>query len=245
MKCNFCGETIPDDSRFCQCCGRRLPAPAAPEPPMPPEKPEDERPAPPPMPPRKKKGGALKWTLIALAIVLILCLGGLNVWQYISHESAMEASEQRIADLGRQVVSKDSELNSLNEAMEALQEEFDEQSADAADLRVKADYLDAIEDFLDMYGGGGYYSQQFHADRGIIIAGLYDYVDMTLVTDYEDGATVSFTTDGSSAEMEFSEDSWSGASTTMYIYPQEPGITYFTFSTEEHSGTFTVMVIVL
>ena len=59
------------------------------------------------------------------------------------------------------------------------------------------------------------------------------------------GATVSFTAEGSSAEMEFSEDSRSGASATMYIHPQEPGITYFTFLTEEHSVTFTVMVIVL
>ena len=56
---------------------------------------------------------------------------------------------------------------------------------------------------------------------------------------------MSFTAEDSSAEMEFSEDSWSGASATMYIHPQEPGITYFTFSTEEHTGTFTVMVIVL
>ena len=315
MKCIYCGGEIPDDSRFCQLCGRKLPEarhtieptrpiddrgeyprteavdpedmprpasnaptggearpgreiptppqqfarepitpPAPPEPPKPPEQsgeadafpPEDggdnkRRSA------RKKpknQGGKGRVALTVIAIVLIVGLAGLNVYQYLARGAAVEENEATIAALRQDNADMSDEVDSLTDEVKSLTAAANAAAAELEGLRVKADDLAAIKEFLSGYDAG-YGSEEFHASTPILILAPYESGSFELLSFYDSGVTVTMTTDGDSADASFSEDEWLTAATTIYVDAYEPGLTTLSFKTDTYYDTFDVLVVVV
>lgn len=299
MKCIYCGGEIPDDSRFCQLCGRKLPeaAPASqqrieptrpvtaayprteaadpedmprpsreiptpppferepvvtPEPPKPPVPPQDGPDAVPPedgkkrrrAPREKKKGGAGRVVLTVIAVVLILGLAGLNIYQYLAHSAAVEENEATIATLRQDNADMSGEVESLTDEVDSLTAAADAAAAELEGLRVKADDLDAIKEFLAGYDAG-YGSEEFHASTPILILEPYESGSFEVLSYYDTDITARMSGDGDSADAYFSDDEWLTAGTTVYVDAYEPGLTTLTFSTDSYYDTFDVLIVVV
>ena len=273
MRCMNCGRELPDGSRFCQYCGGRLTEQAPPRPPegaprpgpipTPPPGPGERAegaPRPGPVPPQggaqpkdapkpkpepkpKKEGNGGKLAFIIIAAVLIAALAGLNVYQYAAFGSTAQESADRIKQLEGEVSSKESEINSLHGQIDTLESEALSRENEMSSLRTRSDWLDEIAEFIDDYDAG-YATDYFRASEALIVTTTADYLEsFTLYTEYNLGMTVSYETEGSSATLEFAEDTW-GSSVDLYVYPQSPGITIFTLSNDLYYDSFRVMVVV-
>lgn len=273
MRCMNCGRELPDGSRFCQYCGGRLTEQAPPRPPegaprpgpiptpppgpgeragdatkpgpVPPQggaQPKDA-PKPKPEPKPKKEGNGGKLAFIIIAAVLIAALAGLNVYQYAAFGSTAQESADRIKQLEGEVSSKESEINSLHGQIDTLESEALGRENELSALRTRSGWLDEIAEFIDDYDAG-YATDYFRASEALIVTTTADYLEsFTLYTEYNLGMTVSYETEGSSATLEFAEDTW-GSSVDLYVYPQSPGITIFTLSNDLYYDSFRVMVVV-
>ena len=273
MRCMNCGRELPDGSRFCQYCGGRLTEQAPPRPPegaprpgpipTPPPGPGEragDAPNPGPVPPQggaqpkdapkpkpepkpKKEGNGGKLAFIIIAAVLIAALAGLNVYQYAAFGSTAQESADRIKQLEGEVSSKESEINSLHGQIDTLESEALGRENELSALRTRSGWLDEIAEFIDDYDAG-YATDYFRASEALIVTTTADYLEsFTLYTEYNLGMTVSYETEGSSATLEFAEDTW-GSSVDLYVYPQSPGITIFTLSNDLYYDSFRVMVVV-
>ena len=273
MRCMNCGRELPDGSRFCQYCGGRLTEQAPPRPPegaprpgpipTPPPGPGEragDAPKPGPVPPQggaqpkdapkpkpepkpKKEGNGGKLAFIIIAAVLIAALAGLNVYQYAAFGSTAQESADRIKQLEGEVSSKESEINSLHGQIDTLESEALSRENELSALRTRSGWLDEIAEFIDDYDAG-YATDYFRASEALIVTTTADYLEsFTLYTEYNLGMTVSYETEGSSATLEFAEDTW-GSSVELYVYPQSPGITIFTLSNDLYYDSFRVMVVV-
>ena len=273
MRCMNCGRELPEGSRFCQYCGGRLTEQAPPRPPegaprpgpipTPPPGPGEragDAPKPGPVPPQggaqpkdapkpkpepkpKKEGNGGKLAFIIIAAVLIAALAGLNVYQYAAFGSTAQESADRIKQLEGEVSSKESEINSLHGQIDTLESEALSRESEMSSLRTRSDWLDEIAEFIDDYDAG-YATDYFRASEALIVTTTADYLEsFTLYTEYNLGMTVSYETEGSSATLEFAEDTW-GSSVDLYVYPQSPGITIFTLSNDLYYDSFRVMVVV-
>ena len=218
----------------------------APKPgPVPPQggaQPKDA-PKPKPEPKPKKEGNGGKLAFIIIAAVLIAALAGLNVYQYAAFGSTAQESADRIKQLEGEVSSKESEINSLHGQIDTLESEALSRENEMSSLRTRSDWLDEIAEFIDDYDAG-YATDYFRASEALIVTTTADYLEsFTLYTEYNLGMTVSYETEGSSATLEFAEDTW-GSSVDLYVYPQSPGITIFTLSNDLYYDSFRVMVVV-
>ena len=219
----------------------------APKPgPVPPQGGAQPKDAPKPKPepePKPKKGGGGKLAFIIIAAVLIAALAGLNVYQYAAFGSTAQESADRIKQLEGEVSSKESEINSLHGQIDTLESEALSRENEMSSLRTRSDWLDEIAEFIDDYDAG-YATDYFRASEALIVTTTADYLEsFTLYTEYNLGMTVSYETEGSSATLEFAEDTW-GSSVDLYVYPQSPGITIFTLSNDLYYDSFRVMVVV-
>ena len=218
----------------------------APKPgPVPPQggaQPKDA-PKPKPEPKPKKEGNGGKLAFIIIAAVLIAALAGLNVYQYAAFGSTAQESADRIKQLEGEVSSKESEINSLHGQIDTLESEALSRENELSALRTRSGWLDEIAEFIDDYDAG-YATDYFRASEALIVTTTADYLEsFTLYTEYNLGMTVSYETEGSSATLEFAEDTW-GSSVELYVYPQSPGITIFTLSNDLYYDSFRVMVVV-
>ena len=218
----------------------------APKPgPVPPQggaQPKDA-PKPKPEPKPKKEGNGGKLAFIIIAAVLIAALAGLNVYQYAAFGSTAQESADRIKQLEGEVSSKESEINSLHGQIDTLESEALSRENELSSLRTRSGWLDEIAEFIDDYDAG-YATDYFRASEALIVTTTADYLEsFTLYTEYNLGMTVSYETEGSSATLEFAEDTW-GSSVELYVYPQSPGITIFTLSNDLYYDSFRVMVVV-
>lgn len=75
MHCTNCGREIPNQSKFCQYCGK----PVEPLPAQPVKAADSGQPSPTPPAPKKRK----KWPWVLLAIILIVCAAGVVAWYYV------------------------------------------------------------------------------------------------------------------------------------------------------------------
>ncbi len=219
----------------------------APKPgPVPPQGGAQPKDAPKPKPepePKPKKGGGGKLAFIIIAAVLIAALAGLNVYQYAAFGSTAQESADRIKQLEGEVSSKESEINSLHGQIDTLESEALGRENELSALRTRSGWLDEIAEFIDDYDAG-YATDYFRASEALIVTTTADYLEsFTLYTEYNLGMTVSYETEGSSATLEFAEDTW-GSSVELYVYPQSPGITIFTLSNDLYYDSFRVMVVV-
>lgn len=95
----------------------------------------------------------------------------------------------------------------------------------------------------------GYSSESFKVNRGIIVLDKNeDRKEIILTANFNTYVEISTSYSGMSANVEFSEDTWYGTTTKLYVERAEGydtmGITTVTFSNNYDSQTFDVLIIV-
>ena len=135
--------------------------------------------------------------------------------------------------------------NDLQEK-EALVEEqetlIEEQEAKIEQMQGKCDNYDIICSLNN--ANIGYISNEFRVTKGTVVLSKDDMgKQITLTTDWWDGATISTSYEGTSAELDFDNNSWY-EKTTMTIVPHHEGVTIVTFSNDLNSESFKVLLIV-
>lgn len=90
----------------------------------------------------------------------------------------------------------------------------------------------------------GHISNEFHVTKGtVVLSKDDDGKQITLTTDWRNGASIETSYEGTSATLEFDNNRWY-EKTTMTIVPRHPGVTIVTFSNDLNSERFKVLLIV-
>lgn len=149
--------------------------------------------------------------------LVILALIALNVFQYYQHQ------------------------------MEGYQSEPSTHQSDSkvAEYKQKANWFDKIFDESSNHKLG-WSSNSFHASEGFIVLNKADSArNIQLTADYDDSVQVSLDVNGVSAEVDFTEDSWDGSTTTISVTPTDmAGVTIATFTSSIGNESFRVVIFV-
>lgn len=200
---------------------------------IPPEAPVNEY-IPPEAPVAKKKTG------IILSVILgVLLLGAITL--AVIMMMGKNVSEARLADVQSELEAAQDELDLIKED-EAYYSQLEENSYG----------FEEIADFARQ-SNCGYASELFHVNQGIIILDPDDTrKTITLTAAFDDAVEISVDIYGYGADLNFSEDSWSGDTTTLYVDRDaddmeegEVGITTVTFTNDLNSQTFDILIITL
>lgn len=181
-----------------------------------------------PAKPRKALRGAPVWSWVVICVLSLSCCV-LAFTTFSAH--------QHIGELEREVESKASLVSSIRKWNDSL-------TAKADKYQAKASYFDSLCRALS--GGNlGYASSSFRASKSVFFLNTdSDPEEFTLTTTYSGGGTVNLDASPYSvAHIVFNEDTWYN-STTLTVYPIEPGVATFTFSNTVNSQTFKVVVVV-
>lgn len=185
----------------------------------------------------KKKGKAGKIIAIALGSLILLAAIAFGVWMMLQKNAA----EDKLAKNESELTDTRNELDSAKEDSEYY-----------AELEEYADSFEEIADFARQ-SNCGYASELFHVNQGIIILDPDDTrKTITLTAAFDDAVEISVDIYGYGADLNFSEDSWSGDTTTLYVDRDaddmeegEVGITTVTFTNDLNSQTFDILIITL
>lgn len=166
---------------------------------------------------------------MALLIIVLLSLVGLNAFQYIRNTAA-------ISDLEQQIKTKSTTISSLRTTVAAQKREITK-------LKEKADDYD---DMCTLMGTGniGYAAYNFNASDSIIVLNKTDKSrTFTLTAYWSSGGYVSLAYSSYAATVSFDSDSWNYY-TTMTVEPRYVGATVVTFSNSVDSNSFRILIIV-
>ena len=147
------------------------------------------------------------------------------------------------------------ELAYVESELEDAQNELDLINADDEYYSQLDEYAYGFEEIADFarQSNCGYASELFHVNQGIVILDPDDTrKTITLTAAFDEGVEISVDIYGYGADLNFSEDSWSGDTTTLYVDRDaddmeegEVGITTVTFTNDLNSQTFDILIITL
>ena len=169
-----------------------------------------------------------KTIAIICASLVLAVLIGLNIYQYVDNRNTVARLQDKISENISTIDSKDSEISTLN--------------SELADAQLIVDDYDTICSFLTS-SDAGYASNSFRASNSIIVLNKTETKSFTLTATFYGTYNIGMT--GSSASVDFSQDTWYGTTTTINVTPYTEGITTATFSNSVNSQTFRVLVVVI
>lgn len=169
--------------------------------------------------------------VIVFSLLLIASIG-LNIMQYYQRKEAIET-----------VTTQSAKIELLEKEISKQQSTISSQKTQIASLEKKGNYFNVICKTLSA-GNVGYAASNFNASESVIVVDK-NKTDrkITLTANWPSSGTVSADYSGSSAWIEFDNDSWR-TSTTLTIKPMREGVTVVTFSNDVDSKTFKIVIIV-
>ena len=212
---------------------------------------------------KAQKKSLLRVTLIILAVVSIVLLSALNVYQFVTHKKdqdriskALErisVAEQSNKDLTGKLTEQgdsnaakieelDSAIASKNATIEDQKKTIRSQEKTISSLETKAADYSAICDALKS-GNIGYAADNFNCSQSIILVKKGETKKITLTANWTNGGTVSYSYSSFAAEVEFDQDSWT-TSTKLSIAGIYSGINVVTFENDVNTQTFKIIIIV-
>ncbi len=252
MKCNNCGSIIPEDSDFCQYCGKAIFV----------DVPEQHIVS---ANERKKKRG-IKPIFLIIALVLIIALAALNCVQYIYDKEQRNDYTQRaneelikknneITELNKTISEKDkaeekyqSKIKSLNETIEVYNNSIKEYQTALSYVNNKASLYNELTTECEKNLNYGYGADYFHVSKGILLLKKGGYKqDITLTTQFNGHVQVTSHVNGKSADLIWKENQWSGDTTTLTVISSKTttGVTTVTFENDINNKTFELLIIVV
>lgn len=140
-----------------------------------------------------------------------------------------------LAYSGMMLLQSRSELSEMQAQVEAQQTQIEE-------MRSKTESYDKICSLKN--ASIGHISNEFRVTKGTVVLSKHDKgKQITLTTDWLDGATISTNLEGTSASLDFDNNTWY-EKTTMTIVPHHEGVTIVTFTNDLNSESFKVLLVV-
>ena len=160
--------------------------------------------------------------------VFLVGFGALNVVQFLYSQSLK------------------AEIDGKSEIISAQKSTISRREAKISELETKADAYDAMIDALSN-GNLGYAASNFNVSESVVVVSK-NQTDrkVTLTAYWYDGGVVSLSYSPSysrSASVSFDEESWD-RTTKLSITPKKEGVTTVTFSNDQDSNTFKMIIIV-
>lgn len=224
MKCNKCGQSLPEDSGFCQYCGAKVEIVEEivinqePQIIIKPEKSKENY----------SKSKFLFWVITLVIMTLI----GLNIYQFMS----TAAFKTEINTLNKEVAELNKQLDDREEKFNYYFDKYNEN-------RFKASDYDKVIEFLSS-PNAGYASNNYYASDSIVVlkkGGSYKSINITCkyynTTVYSQCSDLKIRAEWSML--------WNNMTTSIKIYPELTGVSTVTFTNDSNSESFKVMVIVI
>lgn len=224
MKCNKCGQVLPEDSGFCQYCGTKVEV-------------EEEilinkEPEIITKPAKSKEYSSKSKLFLGGTVIIVIALIGLNIYQFMS----ADAFKTEINTLNEEVAY-------LNKQLDDKQEKVDYYMGKYNESRPKATDYDKIAEFVNK-DYAGYGNSNYHADRKVVVLKKTDSVEkISIKANLGQNVTYYFSCASSIIDAEWG--GWSGAYTSVSVKPNLSGITTIRFTNDYNSIYFDVMVVVI
>lgn len=239
MICKNCKIEIPNDSEFCQFCGKKIEISSF-------DSNNDNA----------NDDSTLNLTLKATpqltngisikkrtAIIAIIVCGVLLVGNIIQIFFNCN-NFQRVAELSSSLEKTEEALNKSDKSNAEYKKSVEKYKAQAEEYEEKADMYASIKNYCTN-NNIGYASDYFHVDQGIVfISRNASSKKLTLTLDYNTDVTVTKEQSGRYASVEFDYESWYGSTTTLTIKPKSVGVTKVDFSNNYSSAEFSVIIVV-
>ena len=154
-----------------------------------------------------------------------------------SLQSELSEKSQSITSLESSNKTKDSTIDSLNSQISSLKDQV-------TDYKQDSETLSSIISFLQNKNTGSA-SSKFKASDKIFVVDRFDtQTSFILTCDFPGFTNILTSKKGSSADIIFSQDRWYGSTTKLFINPSSVGTTVITFSNDQNTQTFKIMIIV-
>lgn len=250
MYCSQCGHQLPDDSRYCPYCGNAmgLTQNMAKERNVPGEN------------KYREMNRNLKGWIIFLMVLILLLIGGNGYQYYLSRNTNTEllsvgsSLETVREDLNQATVS----LEEKDKTIDKLEKEKDRITTQRDGYKTKAEYFDTVSSFLQganddagnkllqaLNGSNtGYAADNFKIDRNIILVNKGTTTKLNLTAYWYTGGNVKISySPAGIADISFDNNSW-GTTTSLTVKGVKAGITKATFTNDQDSNKFNIMIIV-
>lgn len=261
MKCPNCGEELPEDSLFCQFCGidiksynatkkdelekqnsllkqetKEIPENVGRETYIANQVIDD------------KRSGKVSKIIAVAFLVLFIASVGVNAFQFFNARTAVKELKNNNIELSDKLTKAQDAVKTAERKVSELSESNAALKSDNSRLTKKASYYDAILEALSR-APLGYANSRFHASESIIIVNKGTTHQFRLTANWPNGGTVytsaePYGTSQHVAGIEFLEDNWD-TSTRMSVDSWRTGVEIVTFSSDQDSQEFTIVIIVI
>ena len=224
--CKHCGGLIDSETRKCTSCGKN------------------------------SFTISIKNLLIVISILLLITSITYFVLQRNTYLEAIAAAEENITEAEKNITEKESIINtletdnaSLEDKIKSLNTQLNNQITESKKkislLEKDSKTLDVILSFLQS-SNAGFASSKFKASDKIFVVDKNDIqTSFTLTCGFSGSTTVSTRNSGSSANIVFTQNQWYGATTKLLISPRSVGTTIITFSNDQNTQTFKILIVVI
>lgn len=271
MRCNHCGQPLPEDSKFCQYCGEKISLEAAQsseaaavtaekmtvdiaaeEKPVAVNETQEKLNTEPQKPisissqkNRTEKKGRSKASAVipwVLFLLTAICTGLLLI-HAVQIQKQTEVQQLKIEELQTQISELENTVESQKSVIEDQTAKISKQTEEHAEEKKKADMFDLLCSGLRS-GKIGTGSEEFKVSDGVVILSKGTSKKIDLITAWgEGGGTIDFYITNDCCTIDFTEDSWYD-STKLFIKGNSVGVSIATFFNTANSDTFKVVIIV-
>jgi RNA polymerase subunit RPABC4/transcription elongation factor Spt4 len=189
--------------------------------------------------------------LIILVILLVAAISAFVIQRFTfsakenQYLSEINDKNQEISQREQEIYELETDIGSKNTNIQSLNDQIRELKVQIADYEADSEVLNTIIDFLKS-SNAGYASSKFKASDKIFVVEKFDtHTSFTLTASFSNGATISTSEKGTAASIVFSQNEWYGPTTTLYIKPKKVGTTIVTFSNDQSTQTFRILIVVI
>lgn len=252
MKCWFCEEDIPEGSEFCLYCGKRQKedistsdvCAATDKGDMEVQLADESLSIHSDKTYEMKHNHLFKIFTIILASLLIAA-SSVFISQLYSFKEKEDQYMTEIAEKENKLSSKEAEINVLETKNTELTSKIKSLNGQINELEDDSETLQTIISFMQSENAG-YASNNFKASNEIFVVNKnFGKTSFTLTCSFSGNTEISTITKGNSASVTFSQNSWYGSTTKLYINPKSTGTTIVTFSNDQNTQIFSILIVVV
>lgn len=217
--CKHCGGLIDPETRKCTSCGKKL------------------------------FTISIKNLLLVISILLLIASITYFVLQRNTYLEAIAAAEENVTEKESIINTLKTDNASLEGKIKSLSTQLNNQITESEKkislLEKDSKTLDVILSFLQS-SNAGFASSKFKASDKIFVVDKNDVqTSFTLTCGFSGSTTVITRNSGSSANIVFTQNQWYGATTKLLISPRSVGTTIITFSNDQNTQTFKILIVVI
>jgi len=188
---------------------------------------------------------SIKNLLFLITVILLVSSIAYLVFLRTNYLEAIATANADITSKEAIIETLKTDNLSLEKNIKSLNKHIDESEEQISLLEKDSKTLDAILSFLQS-SNAGFASSKFKASDKIFVVKKNDIqTSFTLTCGFSGSTTVSTRNSGTAANIVFTQNEWYGATTKLLISPKSVGTTIITFSNNQNTQTFKILIVVI